>query len=84
MTPGCQMNIYSEWRMTAHSLPLYDIKWRLTTQLAFGMGASIVTANDELPNVAVYMSSIHYHKLSIYPLSKSEFLSINQWIKQYM
>ena len=40
------------------------------------MGVSIVTENNELPYVAVYMSFIHNHKLSIYPLSKSEFLSI--------
>ena len=41
----------------------------------------IVTANDELPYIAVYMSSIHNHKLSIYPLSKKRVL-IN-WIQSY-
>jgi hypothetical protein len=53
-------------------------KWRLTTRLAFGRGVSILTAKDEHPYVAVYMSSIQNHKLSICPLSKSEFLSISE------
>jgi hypothetical protein len=42
-----------------------------------GIGFLIVTVKDGLPQVAVYMSSINNHKLSIYPISKSEFLAIN-------
>ena len=75
---------YSQSYLMCAKMLWFVYKWRLTTRLAFGIGASIVTANDELPYVAVYMSSIHNHKLSIYTLSKSEFLSINQWIKRYM
>lgn len=43
----------------------------MTTRLAFGMGVSIVTANDGLPYVAVYMSHIHNHKFLITRFQKA-------------
>jgi hypothetical protein len=64
-------------KLNLMTVPICPVeKWRLTTRLVFGLGVSIVAANDELPYVWVYASSIHNHKLSIYPLSKSDFLLI--------
>jgi hypothetical protein len=43
---------------------------------AFGTKFKIITANEGLLYIAVYIGFIHKHQFSSYSLSKNEFLSI--------
>ena len=53
---------------------IIDKKYLLTARFEFGTKIKIVTANEGLSYIAVYISFIHKYQFSNYSLSKNEFL----------